>query len=67
MEIAVRAAPVDGAANRELCKLVARTLSVPKRAVRIAGGATGRAKTIVVEGVSKQSVQKALGCNDENQ
>ena len=42
----LRAAPVDGAANKELLALVAERFSVPRSAVTIKGGASGRQKWI---------------------
>ena len=42
----LRAAPVDGAANKELIALVAGHFGVPRAAVSIKGGATGRLKWI---------------------
>ena len=46
----VAAAPADGAANEALCRLIAREVGVPRSAVRIAAGATSRAKVVEVEG-----------------
>ena len=42
----LRAQPVDGAANKELIALVAERFSVPRAAVSIRGGASGRTKWI---------------------
>jgi uncharacterized protein YggU (UPF0235/DUF167 family) len=42
----LRAQPVDGAANKELIALVAGHFGVPRSAVSIKGGATGRLKWI---------------------
>ena len=36
--------PVDGAANAELIKLLAKTFDVPKSAIEIIGGQASRAK-----------------------
>jgi uncharacterized protein YggU (UPF0235/DUF167 family) len=46
----VRAAPEKGAANAALEKLIAAELGVPKSAVSVVAGATGRVKTVQVEG-----------------
>lgn len=46
----VRAAPENGRANAALIELVAGLLGVPKRAVSIRAGATGRVKQIFVAG-----------------
>ena len=46
----VAAAPVDGAANAALERLVAKSLGVAKSAVRIAAGETARIKTLEIAG-----------------
>ena len=46
----VSAAPVDGAANAALIRLVARTLGVAKSSVAITSGQTARAKTLEISG-----------------
>jgi uncharacterized protein YggU (UPF0235/DUF167 family) len=47
----VAAAPVDGAANRALLRLLAAELDLPNGAVRLMTGATSRRKVVVVDGV----------------
>jgi len=44
----LRAQPVDGAANKELVALVAGHFGVPRAAVSIKGGATGRLKWVEI-------------------
>ena len=44
----VRAAPDKGAANSELCGLLAKALGVPKSTVSVVAGATQREKTLLV-------------------
>jgi uncharacterized protein YggU (UPF0235/DUF167 family) len=46
----VRAAPENGKANTALIALLADTLDVPKSAVKIASGTTGRLKRIEIAG-----------------
>ncbi len=46
----VAAAPVEGAANRALLRLVAAALGVAKSAVTLEAGATARVKRLRVEG-----------------
>jgi uncharacterized protein len=49
----VRAAPHEGAANEALCRLLAKAVGVPPRAVEIAGGATSRIKRVKIVGESR--------------
>jgi uncharacterized protein (TIGR00251 family) len=48
VKIRVAAPPVDGAANDELVRFLAGQYGVPRSAVTITSGATGRRKTIVI-------------------
>lgn len=54
------APPVDGAANDALITLLADTLSLPRRAISIAHGATGRQKLIDIEGLAPEDVAQRL-------
>ena len=60
IKIRVTAAPADGAANAELLRFIADRLRVPRSAVTIVRGATGRRKTIVVDGLTATAAQRAL-------
>jgi uncharacterized protein len=53
IKIRIAAPPVDGAANEELIRFLAKTLGVPKSAVTIVSGERGRRKVVSVEGVSR--------------
>ena len=57
LDVAVAAPPVDGAANEELVRTLARALSVPQGAVEIVSGAAGRSKLISVRGLSEAQVK----------
>ena len=46
LEVAVSAPPVDGAANEALIRILAEHFDVPKSAVTIFRGASGRAKIV---------------------
>lgn len=46
----VSAPPVEGAANKALVKLVAKSFGVPKSSVGITGGETSRLKTLHIAG-----------------
>ncbi len=60
VKIRLAAPPVDGAANEELVRFLAERLGVPRAAVRIAHGLSGRRKTVVVEGRTADEVTHAL-------
>jgi uncharacterized protein len=51
LRVRVRAAPVDGAANAALVRLLAEALTVPRTAVVVERGGTSRRKRISAEGV----------------
>lgn len=61
LRIRLAAPPVDGAANAELCRFLARSLGVPTRAVEIISGTTGRQKRVRVTGVELGPAATALG------
>lgn len=52
LRVRVAAPPVDGAANEELTRTLARALDVPVRAVEIIGGETSKNKRVRVKGAS---------------
>jgi uncharacterized protein YggU (UPF0235/DUF167 family) len=56
LRIRVAAPPVEDAANRSLLRLLARELGVAPSAVRIVAGATGRRKTIAIDGTTAQAI-----------
>jgi uncharacterized protein len=60
LKIRVAAPPVDGAANEELIRFIARALAVPPSAVDIEAGTTGRHKRIKIKGVTAQFVLSRL-------
>ena len=56
LKIRVAAPPLDGAANKELIRFVADTLTVPVSAVRIESGTSGRHKRIRITAVTTDLV-----------
>lgn len=61
VKLAVAAPPVDGKANDEIVRFLARTLGVPRDAVQIASGATGKRKLVTIEGLTPAEVAERLG------
>ena len=58
LRVRISAAPVDGAANEELIRLLARALKVPRNAVAVIGGQTSRLKSIAVSGIAADHLLK---------
>jgi uncharacterized protein len=52
LRVAVAAPPVEGKANAAVVELLAKTLGVPRGAVEIVRGETGRRKTVRLRGVT---------------
>ncbi len=59
--VCVTAAPVEGAANEALVRLVAKRLHVAARAVRVVSGLTSKLKVIAVEGLDQAETMRRLG------
>ena len=50
LKVRIAAPPVEGAANEELTRFLARSLKVPARSVEIVGGHASKTKTVRVVG-----------------
>lgn len=61
LRIRLAAPPVDGEANAELVAFLAKRLHVPRAAVTIVRGGTGRRKVVEVAGVGVAEAAAALG------
>lgn len=61
LKLRVSAAASDGAANAAVVALIAKSLKVPKSAVRIAAGETSRVKRLEIDGVSEADASSAFG------
>jgi len=60
LEVALTSPPADGAANGELCRLLAGALGVRQTGVEIATGASSRQKLIDVAGVTAADARSRL-------
>ena len=60
LRVRLSAAPVDGAANEELVRMLARALQVSRNAVVIIAGRTSRLKQVAVSGTTSERLL-ALG------
>lgn len=61
LKVRIAAPPVDGAANDELIRFIAKTVGVPRSSVRVVAGANGRNKTVEIDGVPPAAVARAFG------
>ena len=60
LRVRIAAPPVDGAANEELIRTLARALGVARSAVEIIGGQTSRTKQLRVTGGSTRMLLRLL-------
>lgn len=58
--VRLAAPPVEGRANAALVELVAKLLGVPKGAVEVVSGASGRAKRVRVAGMTAAAARERL-------
>lgn len=60
LKLRLTAPPVEGEANKECIKFIAKLLKVPKSAVQIVQGEKSRRKTLLVKNLSPQKVQNLI-------
>ncbi|HMI80543.1 MAG TPA: DUF167 domain-containing protein [Solirubrobacterales bacterium] len=58
LQARVSAPPVDGKANRALCRLVAKAAGVAPSRVSIVRGEKSRDKTLLVEGIDEDELRQ---------
>jgi len=61
IKVRVAAPPVDGKANAELVRFLAKRLGVPRSAVDVVRGETGRRKTVRIAGLTAAEARTRLG------
>lgn len=61
LKIRIASPPVDGAANEELIKVLAKKLGIPKNAVEIVGGQTSKQKQIRISGINHADFLNLIG------
>ena len=59
-KVRVAAPPVDGKANETLTKFLAKLLGRPAAAVRIVTGFTSATKTLEIDGMDAESLNRAI-------
>lgn len=66
LKLRIAAQPVDGAANAEVVRLLARALGVAHTSIRLDKGASGRNKLVEIDGFDKDSlitrINEILSC-----
>lgn len=60
LKVRLKAPPVDGAANEELIKSLAKVLGVSKGNIEIISGQTSRTKRLRVAGITAAELEKAV-------
>jgi uncharacterized protein len=60
LQVRLNAPPVDGAANKALRELIARTLRCPRGSVEIIRGERSRDKTVLLRQSESESVRRIL-------
>lgn len=60
VKIRVASPPVDGAANAELIKFLAKMLGVAKSGVEIVSGQTSKTKRVQITGVTAEQMRKII-------
>jgi len=58
--VRVAAPPVEGAANQELIKLLAKTFKLPQKAIEIVAGAASKSKIVRIQGADATRLQQLV-------
>jgi uncharacterized protein YggU (UPF0235/DUF167 family) len=58
LRVRVAAAPVDGAANEAMVRLLAHELGVARGAVHLVGGETARTKRVAIDGIDAVALEQ---------
>lgn len=60
LRVRIAAAPVEGAANRELIKVLAKSFKLPQTAVEIVSGANSKRKTVRIQGAQAAKLEELI-------
>jgi uncharacterized protein (TIGR00251 family) len=61
LRVRLAAPPVDGAANRELIRILAKELKVPQAAIDIVAGSASKNKTVRISNVTDDARERLKG------
>ncbi|MCF3651074.1 DUF167 domain-containing protein [Synoicihabitans lomoniglobus] len=57
LKVKLKAPPVDGKANAELCRFLAGLFQLPKGSVTLATGASARQKRVAIHGLTLEEIR----------
>jgi uncharacterized protein len=60
LKVRIAASPVEGAANAELVRLLAKFLELPQNAIEIISGATSRRKVVRAHGANAEQLERLI-------
>jgi uncharacterized protein (TIGR00251 family) len=60
LRVRVAAPPVEGAANRELIKVLAKSFELPQNAVEIVSGTNSKSKTVRIRGAKAAKLEQLI-------
>jgi hypothetical protein len=60
LRIRLQAPPVEGKANKELARFIARELGLKKNQVTLSSGEKSREKSLLLRGLSQEEVRKRI-------
>lgn len=63
LKIKLAAPPVEGAANEELTRFLAKLFAVPRRAITLLSGATAKTKILQINGLTPQQFETILAAH----
>ena len=61
IKVRLTAPPVDGAANEAMLQFLAVRLQVPRSALSLVSGGSGRSKVVAIEAISPEDASRRLG------
>ena len=60
LKVRIAAKPVEGAANRELKRLLAKIFKLPQNAVEIIAGSNSKRKVVRIDGVDQAKLEQLI-------
>jgi uncharacterized protein (TIGR00251 family) len=60
LKIKIKAKPIEGKANKELIKTLARILAIKESEIEISSGQNSRNKKVIVRGINERNLQKKI-------